>query len=1197
MTTPVISTLSDQQLRRSITIAILLTTLLPPFVGGSLMGLVGFYPMPEFYLIFFSYTGPYVLAALLTGLALAPRAYRFIVHLTQLERALAAATAQRVFARLPWYLLGAVTLYSIGGALSADFSLDALGIRSYKLHQHLYNQFGLIPVVLITVFPIFFYFIDRLGRYLGPRGVSVTAIPLWLKLLMLGIVTPLLIDSLLLGYYFNRTGFFQWETLALWFSLLALAAGGTWLAWRSLHQGLAPLERFIAARNGSIPERARANLLPLSLDELGVLTAHYADLLSTQQQLSGDLQRTQLLANSVIDNAGALVLVLDPEGRIVRFNHACEKLSGYAFAEIEGKFPWDTFLPAEDAESIRKNAFETLVHNSQAMAGQYTNEWLSKNGERHMIEWSNTLLLDADGQMNFMVCVGTDVTEKNKIAQRLQEQATIIDQIHDAVVSTDLDALVTSWNKGAERMFGYAASEMLGRPIAQLYPLDQLSTLLNEGIASLRAEESHVAEVTMQRKNGERFYGYLTLSMLYDANHQPLGMISYMMDITKRKVAEEALRANNQIVAAVLDTTPVMIAYLDPDMHFVRVNAAYAAADHKQPEFFIGKNYFALFPNPQHEIIFRRVAETGEPHVARAKPFEYASNPEPGPTHLDWTLVPVKNDAGRVTGLVLSLTNVTDRIQALETAERSEQELMLLTESLETRVLQRTAEVQLQNRRNEIILNTTPDGFFSADAKGCIRIANPAFCAMLGYDEAEMLQLSIPDIEANERPQDVAAHMQRVIAHGHDRFDTRHRRKNGSMVDVEISVNLVDIDGEQLFYAFVRDITLRKRSEAALMHARDEAERANKTKSEFLSRMSHELRTPMNAILGFAQVLELESIQPEQMDFVHEIHRAGDHLLELINELLDLSRIEAGKLALQVQALPLDKVLAQALQITQSMMSARQIVLRNHCDPTLQVQADSTRLCQILVNLLSNAAKYNHAGGRISITCHPGAEGRLRIAVADTGPGIAQDKQALLFRPFERLGAELGEVEGAGIGLALSKQLAELMGATLGVESSPGIGSTFWVELPLAPSKQTAVSSAAAPSASADTPRYTVLYVEDNAANLKVVQAMLRRQPDVGLISATNGEYGLELARRYRPEVILLDINLPDMNGYAVLSALKADAATRAIPVLALTADAMPIDVARGLKAGFHRYLTKPIKASELIAAINNAAKLPPGTA
>ncbi|MBI5451403.1 MAG: PhnD/SsuA/transferrin family substrate-binding protein [Gammaproteobacteria bacterium] len=381
---------------------------------------------------------------------------------------------------------------------------------------------------------------------------------------------------------------------------------------------------------------------------------------------------------------------------------------------------------------------------------------------------------------------------------------------------------------------------------------------------------------------------------------------------------------------------------------------------------------------------------------------------------------------------------------------KQQQQLQALSATLELRVLERTAELQLQNRRNEIILDTTPDGFFSADITGHIRSANPAYCVMLGYAEAELLQLAIADIEARESPQDVADHIEQLKVRGYDRFDTRHRRKDGSVVEVEISVSLADVDGEKLFYVFARDITSRKEAEAALIHARDVAERASQVKSDFLSRMSHELRTPMNAILGFTQLLELEQLPPRQLDHVHEIHRASDHLLELINELLDLSRIEAGKMVMVLQPTPVQAVVTDAVQIVRSLISDRQLALSIDCTGPAAVLADPTRLKQILVNLLSNAAKYNHHGGRIALGCQQLDGARLRLSVTDSGPGIAAEHQARLFKPFERLGAEFSAVGGTGIGLALSRQLAELMGATLGFHSRPGQGSTFWVELPLA---------------------------------------------------------------------------------------------------------------------------------------------------
>jgi hypothetical protein len=349
--------------------------------------------------------------------------------------------------------------------------------------------------------------------------------------------------------------------------------------------------------------------------------------------------------------------------------------------------------------------------------------------------------------------------------------------------------------------------------------------------------------------------------------------------------------------------------------------------------------------------------------------------------------------------------------------------------------------------------------------------------------------------------------------------------------------------------------------------------------------MSHELRTPMNAILGFSQVLEQEPLQPDQTDFVREIHRAGDHLLELINELLDLSRIESGKLMVVVSPVQVHVLAEQAAHMVEGQFTTNQISFLNKCDRDVTVLADPTRLKQILVNLLSNAAKYNRQGGRVIMDCLPQADGRMHIRVTDTGPGIAPEHLLNLFKPFERLGAEFTEVQGTGIGLALSHQLAALMGGTLGIDTEPGRGSTFWVDLPLVGDHHVTLLPPTTGRGAAAA-RHRILYVEDNPANLRVVEAMFRRQPELQLMSATNGEYGLELAQRYKPDVILLDIHLPGMDGYAVLAALKADAQTRAIPVIALSADAMPIDIEKGLNAGFAAYLTKPVKVEELMAAV-----------
>jgi PAS domain S-box-containing protein len=392
--------------------------------------------------------------------------------------------------------------------------------------------------------------------------------------------------------------------------------------------------------------------------------------------------------------------------------------------------------------------------------------------------------------------------------------------------------------------------------------------------------------------------------------------------------------------------------------------------------------------------------------------------------------------------------------------------------------------------------------------------------------------------------------------------------------------------------ARVRDRT------AELQKAMERAESASRAKSEFLSRMSHELRTPMNAILGFAQIIEMSSPTPQQLKWAGEIRRAGDHLLQMIEDLLDLARIEVGKMAIRLEPLELMPIVAESVAIVQPLIAARglRLVVEEPVGAGPRVRADRLRLRQVLVNLLSNAAKYNREHGTITVRCQDQAAG-LRLSVTDTGAGMAREKLARLFQPFERLGAELGNVEGTGIGLALSKQLAELMGATLGADSVLGAGSTFWLDLPRADGHEMPMASAAATLHGLGDAPLDVLYIEDNRSNVEVIAAFLAPHAQVRLRTAATGDAGLALASERRPDIILLDIHLPGMDGYQVLQRLRADPALRDVPVIALSADAMPYDIQRGLAAGFDRYIAKPIDLNGLLGAIGTllgASRPPP---
>jgi signal transduction histidine kinase/CheY-like chemotaxis protein len=533
------------------------------------------------------------------------------------------------------------------------------------------------------------------------------------------------------------------------------------------------------------------------------------------------------------------------------------------------------------------------------------------------------------------------------------------------------------------------------------------------------------------------------------------------------------------------------------------------------------------------------------------------------------------------------------------------------------------------------IHNSANFSSIATDAQGVIQIFNVGAERMLGYSASEVVNQITPAgiSDAHEivaRAAALSLEVGMTIRPGfealvfkasrgiEDIYELTYIRKDGSRFPAIVSVSpLRDADEKVIGYLLMgTDNTARKRVEleqallAQRLHeqqlalqetnveleaARALAETANRAKSEFLSAMSHELRTPLNAVLGFAQLLASDKPppSPSQQRSLDQILKGGWYLLQLINEILDLAMIESGKVTMSQESMGLSEVLkdCQALIWPQAEKRGIRLFFAPMSEPFF-VHADRTRVKQVMINLLSNAIKYNRRDGMVTVECTTASDGMVRVSVTDTGTGLSQEQVEQLFQPFNRLGQEDGAEEGTGIGLVVTKQLTELMGGVIGVRSEVGVGTTFWIELAASSEPVLEIVAFGRPLSLNDfdsAPMKTLLYIEDNPANLNLVEQLVLRRSDLKLLTAIDGYAGIQLARTYQPDVILMDINLPGVSGFGCLKILQDDPTTAHIPVVALSANAMARDIEKGVEAGFFRYLTKPINVVLFMSALDLA--------
>ena len=742
---------------------------------------------------------------------------------------------------------------------------------------------------------------------------------------------------------------------------------------------------------------------------------------------------------------------------------------------------------------------------------------------------------------------------------------------HAIVSATDSAGNIIYLNDLFCEISGYSRNELLGHnhrivksgEHSPEFYLDMWRTIARGNIWR--------GEVCNRCKDGSLYWVETSIVPFLDNTGRPYQYVSIRTDITHIKKTELSLR----IMERAIDASSCCISIADarkPDNPLIYVNPAFERVTGYSRDEVLGRNARFLQGKEMEQSGLDEIrAVLREGRVGEALVHNYRKD---GTVYWnDLRIAPVHDNQGRLTHFIGISDDVTERREADDVLRRSEERL----------------------RRSQLYANI---GTWDWNIRTGELICSERIDSLFGYPDhkSDNSHLSyFGNIHPDDR-QRVTDAINACLIQG-DEFNIEFRCiwSDGAVHWLlERGDVLRDKDGMPLnLLGVVQDITKRKLAEIQSIVAKDEAERANNAKSEFLSSMSHELRTPMNAILGFGQLLEIDiGLSEDQADYVNEILKAGRHLLELINEVLDLSKIESGNIDLSLEALPCAELVNECLMLIKPIAQAQDIAINAAAIGGYLIKADRTRLKQVLLNLLSNAIKYNRPQGQVSIQVSA-QNGLVRLAVSDTGYGIPAMRQQELFQPFSRLGAEETDIEGTGIGLIISRRLIEMMGGNIDMESEEGRGSTFWIELPetvLLQSVSNSHSEEQTIKTGAAIDRklhYTVLYIEDNPANLRLVAQILARKPQLQLITAHTSELGLELASAHRPDLILLDINLPDMDGYQLLSVLRSLASVKKTPVIAISANAMPRDIDRGMAAGFDGYLTKPIDVVRFLEAVD----------
>jgi PAS domain S-box-containing protein len=946
------------------------------------------------------------------------------------------------------------------------------------------------------------------------------------------------------------------------------------------------------------------------------------------------LLKAGALQDAIFNSANFSSIATDERGVIQIFNVGAERMLGYAAADVMNKItPADISDPQEVVARAKALSvelatpitpgFEALVFKaSRGIEDIYELTYIRKDGSRFPAVVSVTALRDErEGIIGYLL-IGTDNSARKRAEEALLKagalQSAIFNSANFSSIATDEKGVIQIFNVGAERMLGYAAADVMNKitpadisdpqeVIARAEALSQeLGTLITPGFEALVFKASRgiedIYELTYIRKDGSRFPAVVSVTALRDERDGIIGYLLIGTDNSARKRAEEALLKAGALQSAIFNSANFSSIATDEKgvIQLFNVGAermlGYAASE------VLNKITPADISDSQ-EVIVRAKALSVELATPITPGFEALVFKASRGIEDIYELTYIRKDGSRFPAVV-SVTALRDAQGGIigYLLIGTDNTVRKQVEAEQQKLDQRLRDQQFYTRS---LIESNIDALMTTDPLGIITDVNKQMEALTDCTRDELI--GAPFKSYFTEPERAEAAIKLVLSEKKvTNYELTALARDGKKTVVSYNATtFYDRDRRlQGVFAAARDVTERKRFEQALQETNVElesakfaAEKANLAKSDFLSSMSHELRSPLNAILGFAQLLESTAPlpSPSQKESITQILQAGWHLLKLINEVLDLAVVESGKVSLSTEPVSLAEVISECQAMMEPQAQQRGINMTfPQLDIACFVRADRTRVKQVLINLLSNAIKYNRKQGTVNVQCAAISPERIRISVKDNGAGLSVEKLAQLFQSFNRLGQEARSEEGTGIGLVVSKRLVELMGGVIGVESTVGVGSVFWIELLLTTAPKFAVANGESAlvvqlPVAAHARQRTLLYVEDNPANMKLVERLMAQRPDLHLLSATNGTLGVEAARASKPEVILMDINLPGISGIEAMKILRQDPSTAHIPIVALSANAMPRDIEKGLEAGFFRYLTKPIRVTEFMDTLNEA--------